>query len=85
MVFFVAGLPKTFVDFLAAKARTKIGGGLQLIASGRFDFCWIVDFLMFEERGRGEDRLLKANPFSMPQGGLEALDTMELEDHGLPA
>ena len=78
-VFFVAGLPKAFVDF-AAKARTKIGEELQLIASGRFDFCWIVDFPMFEwneEEGKID---FSHNPFSMPQGGLEALDTMEPEE-----
>ena len=77
--FFVAGLPKAFVDF-AAKARTRIGEELQLIASGRFDFCWIVDFPMFEwneEEGKID---FSHNPFSMPQGGLEALDTMEPEE-----
>ena len=78
-VFFVAGLPKTFVDF-AAKARTKIGEELQLIASGRFDFCWIVDFPMFEWNEDEGKIDFSHNPFSMPQGGLEALDTMEPEE-----
>ncbi|ODR98538.1 aspartate--tRNA ligase [Methyloceanibacter methanicus] len=78
-VFFVAGLPKEFVDF-AAKARTKIGEELKLIASGRFDFCWIVDFPMFEWNEDEKKIDFSHNPFSMPQGGLEALDTMEPEE-----
>ena len=78
-VFFVAGLPKDFVDF-AAKARTKIGEELKLIASGRFDFCWIVDFPMFEWNEDEKKIDFSHNPFSMPQGGLEALDTMEPEE-----
>jgi len=78
-VFFVAGLPKAFVDF-AAKARTKIGEELQLVASGRFDFCWIVDFPMFEWNEDEGKIDFSHNPFSMPQGGLEALDTMEPEE-----
>ncbi|WP_045367738.1 aspartate--tRNA ligase [Methyloceanibacter caenitepidi] len=78
-VFFVAGLPKDFVDF-AARARTKIGEELKLTASGRFDFCWIVDFPMFEWNEDEKKIDFSHNPFSMPQGGLEALDTMEPEE-----
>jgi len=78
-VFFVAGVPKTFVDF-AAKARVKIGEELQLTASGRFDFCWIVDFPMYEWNEDEKRIEFSHNPFSMPQGGLKALDTMEPED-----
>jgi aspartyl-tRNA synthetase len=78
-VFFVAGLPKEFVDF-AARARTKIGEELKLTAQGRFDFCWIVDFPMFEWNEDEKKIDFSHNPFSMPQGGLEALDTMEPEE-----
>ena len=78
-VFFVAGLPKEFVDF-AARARTKIGEELKLTAQGRFDFCWIVDFPMFEWNEEEKKIDFSHNPFSMPQGGLEALDTMEPEE-----
>ena len=78
-VFFVAGLPKDFVDF-AARARTKIGEELKLIAEGRFDFCWIVDFPMFEWNEDEKKIDFSHNPFSMPQGGLDALDTMEPEE-----
>ena len=58
---------------LAGLARTRLGEELGLIAGGRFDFCWIVDYPMYEldeATGRIE---FSHNPFSMPQGGLEAL------------
>jgi aspartyl-tRNA synthetase len=75
-VLFVAGLPAEFADF-AARARVKIGDGLKLSATDRFEFCWIVDFPMYEwneEEGRID---FSHNPFSMPQGGLEALETKD--------
>jgi aspartyl-tRNA synthetase len=74
--FFVAGLPAEFADF-AARARVKIGDELKLSATDRFEFCWIVDFPMYEwneEEGRID---FSHNPFSMPQGGLEALETKD--------
>ncbi|HEX2446658.1 MAG TPA: aspartate--tRNA ligase [Methyloceanibacter sp.] len=75
-VFFVAGLPKEFAAF-AGQARVKIGNELGLTETDRFEFCWIVDFPMFEwneEEGKSD---FSHNPFSMPQGGLEALETKE--------
>ena len=75
-VFFVAGLPSEFADF-AARARVKIGNELGLTAKDQFAFCWIVDFPMYEwneEEGRID---FSHNPFSMPQGGLEALETKD--------
>ena len=75
-VFFVGGLPKEFAPF-AGQARVKIGNELGLTQTDRFEFCWIVDFPMYEwneEEGRID---FSHNPFSMPQGGLEALETME--------
>ena len=72
-VFFVAGLPKEFVDF-AGRARTRIGTELDLIAKDCFDFCWVVDFPMYEWDEENEKIDFSHNPFSMPQGGLEALD-----------
>jgi aspartyl-tRNA synthetase len=75
-VFFVAGLPNEFADF-AARARVKIGNELGLSATDRFEFCWIVDFPMYEwnqEEGRID---FSHNPFSMPQGGLEALESKD--------
>lgn len=78
-VFFVAGLPKEFVDF-AGRARTKIATDLDLIDKTGFEFCWIVDFPMYEWNEEEEKIDFSHNPFSMPQGGLEALETMKPEE-----
>jgi aspartyl-tRNA synthetase len=77
--FFVAGLPKEFVDF-AGRARTKIGSELGLIPQDRFEFCWIVDFPMYEWNEEEERIDFSHNPFSMPQGGLKALETIKPEE-----
>jgi aspartyl-tRNA synthetase len=70
--FFVAGDPRSFYKF-AGQARTKVGGELGLIARDRFDFCWIVDFPMFEFNDELGHVDFSHNPFSMPQGEMEAL------------
>ncbi|HEY3908404.1 MAG TPA: aspartate--tRNA ligase [Stellaceae bacterium] len=75
-VFFVAGA-KTPAERLAGQARTRIGHELGLIKQGAFRFCWIVDFPMYEldeETGKIE---FSHNPFSMPQGGLAALERQQ--------
>jgi aspartyl-tRNA synthetase len=64
-VFFVAGDPATFVKF-AGPARTKIGEDLNLIPKDRFEFCWIVDFPMFEWSEEEKKIDFSHNPFSMP-------------------
>jgi aspartyl-tRNA synthetase len=80
-LFFVAGRPDQFYKF-AGEARRRIGDELNLTQKDRFEFCWIVDFPMYEkdeETGRID---FSHNPFSMPQGGLEALeskDPLEIE------
>jgi len=74
--FFVAGVPKKFVDFAGA-ARTQVGTSLKLIDESRFDFCWIVDFPMFEYNEDDKKVDFSHNPFSMPQGGLEALENQD--------
>jgi len=74
--FFVAGVPKKFVDFAGA-ARTQIGESLDLIDPNRFDFCWIVDFPMFEYNEDEKKIDFSHNPFSMPQGGLDALENQD--------
>ncbi len=71
--FFVAGMPSKFYKF-AGEARTKAGDELGLIAKDRFDFCWIVDFPMYEWNEDDKKVDFSHNPFSMPQGGLEALE-----------
>jgi aspartyl-tRNA synthetase len=75
-VFFLCGLPKEFTPFAGA-SRLKIGSELGLAKEGRFEFCWITDFPMYEideETGQIE---FSHNPFSMPQGGLAALDQQD--------
>lgn len=61
---------------LAGKARVRIGQEKQMIADG-YHFCWIVDFPMFEKDSVTGEVAFSHNPFSMPQGGLEALNTMD--------
>ncbi|WP_116083249.1 aspartate--tRNA ligase [Tropicimonas sp. IMCC34011] len=71
--FFLGGRPEEF-ERVAGKARTTIGDELGLTDQNRFAFAWIVDFPMYEkdeETGRVD---FSHNPFSMPQGGMEALE-----------
>ncbi len=75
-VFFAAGKRDEAPKFSGA-VRTKLGQELGLITAGNFEFCWITDFPMYElneETGRVD---FSHNPFSMPQGGMEALETMD--------
>ena len=65
---------------LAGFARTKVGEDLQLISKDEFKFCWIVDFPMYEYDEVEKKLDFSHNPFSMPQGGLEALNTMDPKD-----
>jgi len=74
--FFVAGDPKVFYKF-AGNARTKVGTDLKLVDEGRFEFVWIVDFPMFEMNEETNRVDFSHNPFSMPQGELEALETKD--------
>jgi aspartyl-tRNA synthetase len=76
-VFFVADKKPLAAAKLAGAARRKLGEELDLVEPNAFRFCWIVDFPMYE---RDEDTGkidFSHNPFSMPQGGLEALNTMD--------
>ncbi|EMD84379.1 aspartate--tRNA ligase [Pacificimonas flava] len=75
-VFFAAGKTAEAAK-LAGAARTRIGQQLELIAQDRFDFCWIVDFPMYEEDENTGEIVFSHNPFSMPQGEMEALETKD--------
>jgi aspartyl-tRNA synthetase len=75
-VFFLAGVPKDFAEF-AGRARAMISDELDLTAKDRFEFCWVVDFPMFEWDEERKKVEFSHNPFSMPQGGLEALETKD--------
>src|SRR5271156_614963 len=74
--FFVAGDPDKFAKF-AGLARTKLGQDLGLIDEERFEFAWVVDFPMFEWSEEEKRIDFSHNPFSMPQGGLEALNSQD--------
>jgi aspartyl-tRNA synthetase len=74
--FFAAGDPEKFVKFAGA-ARIKVGNDLNLIDENRFELAWIVDFPMFEWNEEEKKVDFSHNPFSMPQGGLEALQTQD--------
>jgi aspartyl-tRNA synthetase len=77
--FFVAGKPNVFVKF-AGPARTKVGEELGLIAKDRFDFCWIVDFPMFEWNEEEKKIDFSHNPFSMPNFPIEDFLTLDAAD-----
>ena len=62
---------------LAGLARTEVGTQLELIDESAFEFCWIVDFPMFEIDEKTGKLEFSHNPFSMPQGELEALETQD--------
>jgi aspartyl-tRNA synthetase len=75
-VFFVGDV-RAAADKLAGRVRIKLGEDLGLIEANAFRFCWIIDFPMYErdeETGRID---FSHNPFSMPQGGLEALERQD--------
>jgi aspartyl-tRNA synthetase len=74
--FFVCGVPAKFYKF-AGEARAKIGEELKLADKDRFEFCWIVDFPMFEWNEDEKKVDFSHNPFSMPQGGLDALEKQD--------
>ena len=71
-IFFIADNEKRATE-LAGQIRTELGNRLNLIDKDVFKFCWIVDFPMFE-LDEHEKIAFSHNPFSMPQGGLEALE-----------
>ncbi|GHU01940.1 aspartate--tRNA(Asp/Asn) ligase [Alphaproteobacteria bacterium] len=76
-VFFVCGGNKGYAtEKNAGKVRTKIGQDLDLIEKNAFRLCWITDFPFYETGDNGQAEF-SHNPFSMPQGGLEALETKD--------
>jgi aspartyl-tRNA synthetase len=74
--FFVAGDPEKFVKF-AGNARNKVGFDLNLVDENKYELAWIVDFPMFEWNEDEKKVDFSHNPFSMPQGGLEAMQTQD--------
>ncbi|TDK41253.1 aspartate--tRNA ligase [Antarcticimicrobium luteum] len=76
--FFLGGKPSSF-EAVAGRARNVIGEDLGLTDKDRFAFCWVVDFPMYEKDDETGKIDFSHNPFSMPQGGMEALDGDPLE------
>mgnify|MGYP000898995958 CR=1 FL=1 len=74
--FFVAGDPSKFVKF-AGLARTRVGEELNLVDKDQFALAWVVDFPMYEYNEDDKKVDFSHNPFSMPQGGMEALVTQD--------
>ena len=75
-IFFAAGKEEEAAR-LAGLARTRVAEQLDLIEKGSFRFCWIVDFPMFEFNEEQQKIDFSHNPFSMPQGEMEALETKD--------
>jgi aspartyl-tRNA synthetase len=75
-VFFACDKLKA-AEKLAGQARTKLGEELDLLEKDTFQFCFIVDFPMYEWNEDTKKIDFSHNPFSMPQGGLEALETQD--------
>ena len=74
--FFLGGKASTF-EGVAARARNEIGLELGLTKENSFEFCWIVDFPMYERDEESGKLDFSHNPFSMPQGGLVALNDQD--------
>ena len=75
-VLFVADSPKQ-ASMILGKVRIKLADELDLREKNSFRFCWIVDFPMFEKDEETGQIIFSHNPFSMPQGGLEALEKQD--------
>ncbi|HEY8577094.1 MAG TPA: aspartate--tRNA ligase [Devosia sp.] len=75
-VFFVAGRPEKFYKF-AGEARNKVGNDLGVVDTEQFALCWIVDFPFYEWSEEEKRVDFAHNPFSMPQGGIEALNSAD--------
>ncbi len=74
--FFVAGLPEKFAAFSGA-ARDRVGTELKLIDEDRFELAWIVDFPFYEYNEEEKKIDFSHNPFSMPQGEMDALENQD--------
>jgi aspartyl-tRNA synthetase len=75
-IFFVCDR-RALADPLAGKLRLKLGDDLGLVEKDAYRFCWVTDFPMYERDEESGNIVFSHNPFSMPQGGLEALETLD--------
>ena len=72
-IFFLCGKEDEIMEF-AATARMKIANELKLIKENEFQFCWVIDYPMYQKNIETNKIEFSHNPFSMPQGGLEELE-----------
>ena len=72
-VFFLCGKRSQILEF-ASIARMKIANELKLVKENEFQFCWVVDYPMYQKNVETNKIEFSHNPFSMPQGGLESLE-----------
>ena len=75
-IFFVSNKPSEAAKF-AGVVRTRIGDDLELVEPGVYRFCWVVDYPMYERGEQSGEIEFSHNPFSMPQGGLAALESKD--------
>ena len=75
-IFFICDIQENAEKY-SGLARTKIAETLNLVEKDVFKFCWIVDFPMYEKDKDTGNIIFSHNPFSMPQGGIEALNTID--------
>jgi aspartyl-tRNA synthetase len=75
-VFFICDMSAA-TNRICGELRTKLGRDLEMIDNNVFKFCWIVDFPMYEYDDENKCVTFSHNPFSMPQGGMEALTTKD--------
>jgi aspartyl-tRNA synthetase len=76
-IFFICDTLSDVADKNAGVIRTWLGEELELINKDSFEFCFVVDFPMYEHDETTDKIIFTHNPFSMPQGGLEALETKD--------
>ena len=76
-IFFICDTISDVADKNAGVIRTWLGNELDLIRKDSFEFCFVVDFPMYEHDETTDKIIFTHNPFSMPQGGLNALETMD--------
>ena len=76
VVFFVASKKKQ-AEHISGEIRIRLGRDLELLEKDSFRFCWVVDYPMYEWSEERQGVEFSHNPFSMPQGGLEALETSD--------
>ncbi len=76
-IFFICDTISDVADKNAGVIRTWLGNELDLIKKDSFEFCFVVDFPMYEHDETTDKIIFTHNPFSMPQGGLNALETMD--------